>query len=150
MGDAVDALGRVGKKLRTLPGEGVQYATKQLKDAALQSLKRDTGGDRKLSGLGPRGLPLNVKVTSQEFGNLVEGRVMAGPPRMRAPWFWLEEGTDAGRRRVRTKSRRHRGKATTYYHPGTPAKNTWSNAVGRVAPSIEQHFQQLHARALKG
>lgn len=150
MGEAVDALGRVGKNLRTLPGVGVQYATKVIRDAALQAVKRDTGGDRRLSGLGPRGRALTVKVTKRELGNLVEGHVMAGPPKQRAPWFWLEEGTDAGDRRVRTTSRRYRGRPTTYYHPGTPAKNTWSEAVGRVTPSVERHFRKLHERALRG
>lgn len=150
MGEARDALGRVGNRLRTLPGEGVDHATSVLRDAIMQSLKKDTGGDRKLSGLGPRAVRQTVKVTKREFGNLVDGRVMAGPPRQRAPWFWLEEGTDPGRRRVRRGSRRHRGTRTTYYHPGTPAKQTWSDPVGRVAPSVERHFEQLLKKAMEG
>lgn len=150
MGQAADALGRVGKNLRTLPGEGVQHATDVLRDAVTKSVSRDTGGDRRLSGLGPRGKALSVKVTQVTLGDLVVGHVMAGPPKQRAPWFWLDEGTASGHRRVRGTSRRYRGTLTTYYHPGTPAKGTWSNAVARVMPSIERHFEKLHQEALKG
>lgn len=150
MGKAADSLGRVGKNLRTLPGEGVQYATSTLRRAVHESMQRDTGGDRRLSGVGRRGRPLTVKITKRELGNLVEGRVMAGPPNQRAQWFWMEEGTDPGDRRVRFGSRRHRGRPTSYYHPGTPAKQTWSDPVGRVMPSVEQHFQRLYDRAMKG
>lgn len=150
MGQAADALGRVGRNLRTLPGEGVQYGTGVLRDAIHRSLQRDTGGDRRLSGVGSRSRPLSVKVTRRELGNLVEGRVMAGPPAQRAQWFWLDEGTRAGDRRVRTTSFRHRGRLTSYYHPGTPAKRTWSDPVGRAMPSIERHFEELFRRAMNG
>ena len=75
---------------------------------------------------------------------------MAGPRDQRAAWFWMEEGTAAGSRRVRSTSFRHRGRLTTYYHPGTPAKRTWSEPVGRVAPSVEQHFARLFERAMRG
>lgn len=150
MGSGADALGRVGKRFRTLPGEGVQHSTALLRDGLQQSLRRDAGGDRRLSGLGRSGRAQTVKVTKSEHGSFVEGRVMAGPRDQRAPWFWMEEGTAAGARRVRGTSRRYRGGLTTYYHPGTPAKRTWSEPVGRIAPSIEQHFVKLVERAMRG
>ena len=150
MGAAADDLGRVAAKLRTLPSEGVKYATAMMRTEINKSLSRDAGGDRRLSGLGPNGRPQTVKTTSRHLGNLVDGRVMAGPANQRAPWFWMEEGTQPGHRRVRVGSRRHTGSLTTYYHPGTPAKRTWSEPVNRVAPSVERHFEDLFKRAMNG
>lgn len=147
MGKAADNLGRVGAKLRTLPGEGVQHSTALLRGEITKRLKADTG-DRRLSGAGRNAKPLTVKVTKRELGNLVEGRVMAGPRSQRAQWFWLNEGTKPGARRYRKSTF---GISTNaFYHPGTPAKRTWSDPVGRVAPSIERHFEELHRRALTG
>ena len=152
MGAAADRLGRVGRKLRTLPEEGIQSGNRRVRARVLAQLKRDAGADRKLSGLGPRGVPQRVTTTKRSYnsGRLVVGRVMAGPPKQRAPWFWLEEGTRSGGRRVRTTSRRWRGGLTTYEHPGTPAKRTWSKAVGEVLPEVRKEWERLYREALKG
>lgn len=152
MGAAADRLGRVGKNLRTLPEEGVQQATVKVRKQILVALKADTGGDRRLSGLGARGRPLTVKVTRRSTGNIAEGRVMAGPRRQRAPWFWLEEGTDAGDRRIRGTSRR-RGTAPgarTFRHSGTPAKRTWSRSVGPVLDEVREDFERQWRNAVRG
>lgn len=148
---ASDRLGRVGKRLRTLPDEGVQSANRRLRARALQQLKLDAGNDRRLSGLGARGVPLRVTTTKRSYngGRVVVGRVMAGPPRQRAPWFWLEEGTEGGQRRVRGTSRRHRGRTTTFFHPGTPPKRTWSKGIGDVLPEVREDFERMWRNAVR-
>lgn len=148
MGVASDRLGRVGKNLRNLPEEGVQFGTAAVRRSVLASLERDAGSDRKLSGI-RNGRAQTVKVTSRKIGNAVVGRVMAGPRDQRGPWFWLEEGTEAGRRGPapgRYNSRRaYRG-----YHPGTPAFRTWSRGVGEVTDEIRDEFERLWRAALDG
>lgn len=147
MGKAADRLGRVGRNLRTLPDEGVQWGTKEVRRAVLQSLARDAGPDRKLSGI-RNGVPQTVKTTRRSSGQLVEGRVMAGPARQRAPWFWMEEGTLAGDRRRRRGKRT--GEIRSFYHPGTPAKRTWSRAVPPATERVRKNFEKLYRKALEG
>lgn len=147
MGQAADRLGRVGKKLRTLPEEGVQFGTAAVRRSVLAALAHDAGPDRRLSGI-RNGRAQVVKVTSRKVGNVVVGRVMAGPRDQRAPWFWLEEGTREGRRGApvgRYNSRRtYRG-----YHPGTPAFRTWSRGVGEVSDDVRAEFVRLWKAALR-
>lgn len=148
MGVAADRLGRVGKNLRTLPEEGVQFGTTAVSRSVLATLEQDAGADRKLSGV-RNGRAQTVKVTSRKYGNAVVGRVMAGPRDQRAPWFWLDEGTREGRRGApvgRYSSRRaYRG-----YHPGTPAFRTWSRGVGEVTDEVRAEFERLWRAALTG
>lgn len=151
MGALADDLGRVGRGLRTLPAEGVKRSTATVRKALLSELRKDIGPDRKMSGLS-NGVKFAVK-TTQRGEQVVEGRVMAGPPYQRAPWFWLEEGTKAGARRIRRGSRRFVGpdfgiSTQAYYHPGTPARRTWSRAVGDVSPAVRAEFDRLFQDAL--
>lgn len=147
MGKAADRLGRVGRNLRTLPDEGVQWGTREIRRDVLASLKRDAGPDMKLSGV-RNGRPLTVKITRRSSGQLVEGRVMAGPRDQRAPWFWMEEGTQAGDRRLRRRNRT--GEIRTFYHPGTPAKRTWSRALPPATERVRKNFENLFRKALEG
>lgn len=148
MGKAADRLGRIGKNLRTLPDVGVQFATKTVRASAPQALREDAGSDRRLSGV-RNGRAQTVTVTTRERGQLVVGRVMAGPASQRAPWFWMEEGTASGRRGSpvgRYRSRRaYRG-----WHPGTPAKRTWSRGVGVASEKVRAEFDRLFRKAVQG
>ena len=145
MGRAADALGRVGKRYRTLPQEGVAAATKILRAELRRQVADDIGPDMRMSGL-RNGVAFQVKVT-QRGEQLVEGRVMAGPPEQRAPWFWIEEGTRPGYRGARVgrydSARTYRGQ-----HPGTPAKHTWSRSFraveDRILRDIEQRWNQAN------
>lgn len=133
MGKSADSLNRVGRRLRTLPSEGVLFGTAQVRKAVTANLKRDAGSDRRLSGLGVRGVPQRVTVTRKDQGHISEGRIMAGPPKQRAPWFWMEEGTQRHGR-----------------HPGTKAKRTWSKAIDATLPAVERNFEKLYNDALNG
>lgn len=149
MGLTPDLLGRYGDRLRLLPDEAVELATRELRTAALAQLKRDTGGDRKLSGL-RNGRPLTVRVTKRGR-ELVEGRIMAGPKSQRAPWFWLEEGTRAGPRgrpfgRGTNPNTRRADRGN---HPGTPAKGTWTKAFESTAPRVQSDIQALFDRVFQ-
>lgn len=148
MGRAKDRLGRVGKGLRQLPDEGIQYGTRQVKAAVDASLRRSAGADRRLSGV-TNGVPQTVKITRRRFGNLVEGRVLAGPRLQRAPWFWMEEGTKSGFRGAPV-GRWNSARAYRGWHPGTPAKRTWSSAIAEVTPDVRAEFERLWREALDG
>ena len=139
-----DRLTRKAARLRSLPEELVARATNDVYAAVYASLKADAGPDRRLSGV-RNGRPQTVKRVNRT-GLLVEGRVMAGPPKQRAPWFWLEEGTKAGRRGGRSGSKRsYRG-----YHPGTKAKQTWSRPINAVTPRVRRMMLEEMRAAIKG
>lgn len=141
-----DALGRIGRRLRTMPQEGVAEATKILRAEIRRNLRSDTGGDNRLSGL-RNGTALSVKVT-QRGTDLVEGRVMAGPRDQRAPWFWLEEGTRPGRRGAPV-GRYNSARANRGFHPGTPAFRTWSRSFEQVEDRIRQDMERRWQRAIE-
>lgn len=148
MGRAADRLNRVGNKLRTLPDEGVTFGSKAVKASVDAALRRDAGSDRRLSGI-QRGVPQTVNVTKRRTGQLVVGRVMAGPKGQRAPWFWLEEGTKRGRRGAKV-GRYNSARASRGTHPGTPAKRTWSIGVRAAEPQVSAEFVRLFKKALEG
>lgn len=144
MGRAADRLGRASQRLRTLPEKMVETGNKQVRARPLDDLRQDAGSDRTLSGV-PNARPLRVKTTKRSFssGSVVVGHVMAGPPKQRAQWFWLEEGTKSGPRRVRRTGR-------VFVHPGTPAKRTWSRGVSKVLPEVRREWERLYRQAMKG
>lgn len=144
MGRAADALGRVGSKYRTLPQEGVAEATKILRAEIRRQVADDIGPDMMMSGL-RNGVRFQVKVTTRGQ-HLVEGRVMAGPPGQRAPWFWLEEGTRPGYRGARV-GRYESGRSYRGQHPGTPAKYTWSRSFRAVEAQILRYIEDRWKRA---
>jgi hypothetical protein len=146
MGAAADRLGRVGKRLRTLPEEGVQEGTAIVRRRMLESMVAAFGSDRKLSGL-PNGRPQTVRVTRRSRGQLVEGRIMAGPRDQRAPLFWRDEGTRAGRRGAKV-GRYGSGRAFRGHHPGTDPTYWWSRAVGPVLDEVSANFERLYREAV--
>jgi hypothetical protein len=148
MGAAADRLGRVGKRLRTLPEEGIQANTKLVQRRMLESMIAAFGSDRKLSGV-PNARPQTIRTTKRSLGQLVEGRVMAGPRDQRAPLFWREEGTKAGRRGAKV-GRYGAGRAFRGNHPGTPPTYWWSRAIGPVLDEVRADFEKRHREALRG
>lgn len=109
-----DAVGR-------FPETAVRHAVDRFRTAIQPRLKRDTGGDNRLSGIGNARLNVSTKVAGSV---LVEGTVTAGPKKMRGPWRWLDDGT------------RPRSTATGQ-HPGTDPKHTWSDPVQRAMPDVQ-------------
>lgn len=136
--------------MRTLPEEAVQSGNRRVRARVVEQLRQDAGADRKLSGI-RNGVPLRVKTTKREYNGqrVVIGRIMAGPPRQRAPWFWLEEGTRAGYRGPKV-GRYNSARANRGQHPGTDPKRTWSKAVGEVLPEVRQEIERMYREALKG
>jgi hypothetical protein len=108
----------VKQAIAAMPKEMVRAGAKQLRKPLLDAFTRDTGGDRRLSGLRNSG---RITVSTSVRGtDTVKGRVYAGPPTMRGPAGWLDRGT----------KRRRQGKG---WHPGTPAKGTWTNTADKEA-----------------
>ncbi len=143
MGQAADRLHGKASRLRRLPDAVVPEATARIRRAIEPSLSRATGGDRRLSGV-TNGKRLSIKVVKRSYGNVAEGRVMAGPPRQRAQWFWMNEGTRAGLRGTSGR-RTYRG-----FHPGTPAKAVWSQPVGRVLPRMRADIEREFRAVVRG
>jgi hypothetical protein len=74
---------------------------------------------------------------------------MAGPRDQRAPWFWMEFGTTSHPFRVARNPDSGR-RVEVGWHPGTPAKRTWSRGVGDVTDDVRAEFERLFREALKG
>lgn len=115
---ATDDLRALKLTISKLPKEMVRAGAKQLRKPLLDAAARDSGGDRRLSGVRNSGR-LNVS-TSVRGKDTVKGRVYAGPPAMRGPWSWLDQGT----------KRRRQGSG---WHPGTKGKGTWSDTADKEA-----------------
>ena len=143
MGKAANRLERVGDRLRALPDEVVDDATRRVQASVQQSARADFGPDLRLSGLGRNATRQRVTVTKRSIGQSAIGHVMAGPPRQRAAWFWMDEGTKAG-------PRRRRRSGTIYQHPGTPAKRTWSDPVEEVLPRVQADIETRFRAIIRG
>lgn len=131
-GGAAAGMRKVAKKAKSFPRQFVDEAASDLRKAALQSLRSDTG-DGALSHAGNSALKVVRKVKGQEI--LVIGEVRAGAPR--AQWFWLEEGTKPhmiGRRR----------------HPGAKAKRTWSRGVEPAVDAAQRKAQAQLRTIVRG
>lgn len=130
-------LKQVEQRLAGFPADAVKQAVKTISTPALARLRKDTGGDRRLSGL-KNGKQLTIK-TKVVGTTIAEGVVLAGPKRLLGPWSWLEDGTKAGSRRGRYGS--------PYRHPGTRAKRTWSDPVDdaqrQVLADIQNQFRTV-------
>ena len=95
----------------------------------LARVTRDSGGDRRLSGLRNGGrFTVTTKVTGTVF---VEGNVFAGPGKMRGPWSWLESGTTRKR------------------HGRTRAKHTWSKPVETELPKVQRTLERMFEAAVR-
>ncbi|MEO6571250.1 MAG: hypothetical protein ABIO83_06845 [Ilumatobacteraceae bacterium] len=130
-------------RLRRLPDVVIPEATARIRQSIEPRLSAATGGDRRLSGV-KNGKRLTIKVVKRTYGNVTEGRVMAGPPRQRAQWFWLNEGTRSGLRGTSGR-RSFRG-----LHPGTPAKQVWTQPVSGVLPGVRREIEREFRAVVKG
>lgn len=151
MGRAAARLDRTATKLRSLPEQGVQASVKLVQPIVLRELRTDAGPDQTLSGV-RNGVAqtVEVKTESRVGSQYAAGRVKAGPQRQRAPWFWMNDGTEPGQR----KARRRRATGQTGRgggnHPGTPAKHTWDRAAAQFVPKVRATFEQLFTKAVDG
>ena len=119
----------LSKGMSLLPSEMVRQGTKQVRGPVLARVARDSGGDRRLSGIGNVG---QFKVTTKVTGTVfVEGRVFAGPGKMRGPWSWLESGTTRKR------------------HGRTRGKGTWSEPVEAELPKVQRTLERMFEAAVR-
>lgn len=127
---ASDDIEAVAAKLDQFPEQAVRHAAVELRSAILPRLRRDTGGDQRLSGM-RSGARLNVTAETTGQG----AQVAAGPRRMLGPWRWLNNGT-----RPRAQGRGQ--------HPGTRAKGTWDQAAAKAIPDVERDVATLFDRTV--
>ena len=131
---AAGDLTQIAGALEQYPGRAVRYAVEAVRRPIATELRRDTGGDSRLSGVSQTRLTVKVDVVGQ--GAAVFGSVSAAPRKLIGPWRWLDAGT---RPRAQGAGR----------HPGTPAKRTWSEPVGRTLPVVEQHVAAMFDEAMR-
>jgi hypothetical protein len=122
---AASDLEAVATQLDQFPEQAVRHAVTELRRAILPRLRRDTGGDQRLSGM-RSGARLDVTAETKGSG----GQVAAGPRRMLGPWRWLNNGT---RPRAQGRGR----------HPGTRPKGTWDQATAKALPDVERDVAAL-------
>lgn len=129
---AASDLETVADQLDEFPEQAVRHAAVELRGAILPRLRRDTGGDQRLSGMRSQ-TRLDVVVDIAA----TDARVTAGPRRMSSAWRWINDGT---RPRAQGRGR----------HPGTRAKGTWDQPVAKAIPDIERDIGNLFDRAVQG
>lgn len=106
--ETADVIGRY-------PAQAVRHVVEGLGRAIDKQLRRDSGGDYRLSGA--RGKK-RMKVETDVAGSV--GTVTAGPRRLLGPWRWLNDGTKP-----------HGA------HPGTAAKRTFDAPAEKAIPQLE-------------
>lgn len=118
---AATELQDVADKVARFPSDAVRHVVTELRRVIDAELRRDTGGDARMSGVGQTRLAVQTDIKG------AVGSVTAGPKRMRGPWRWLEDGTRP----------RQQGNGR---HPGTTAKRTWSEPSELRIPQIEREL----------
>lgn len=127
-------LRQTSARIRSLPEQLVRVGADALKESITDQLRRDSGGDAKLSGFGRRGRKMATNTRISGGGRIASAVIKARGPQ----WAILEKGTDAhlvGRRRD-GKGGLHmnagRGWRTGPWRvSGSPAKRTFSKGVER-------------------
>lgn len=147
MPDAVADLDDLAVNVAAFSERAVRHVAKGLAKPIRKQLKRDTGGDSRLSGIG--NARLNVSTRVKVTGGRATGVVAGGPKKLRGPWSWLEAGTapHSTRRGVKARDTRRAG-VTGLDHPGTPAKRTWSRPVERVVVGLERDVAVMWEQTL--
>lgn len=121
------------KKVRSLPNQMVRAGANTLKKPILDSYRRDSGGDLRLSNLRNSG---KFTVNTSVRGDLaVRGRVYMGG-KMAGPAKWLNDGTRP----------RRQGSGV---HPGTSGKGTFTKAASAHLEAAEREMIALFDRALR-
>lgn len=115
-----------------MPQHAVGEAVRVLNAEFGTSMRTDTGGDLKLSGV-RRGRPLKVTVRRQNLGTVSSATLTADG--FRAAWVWLQDGTN---QRSSRNGRTWRG---------SPAKHTWSRPIEQAQPAITDAFNRAFDRA---
>lgn len=135
------------KKLAQLRTDSMKDGAKLLRKSLVESAKRATGGDSRLSGLGnePR---LGVSVRFQNTDITTSVVIKPSPKRAYGPWVWIDSGTRAGvrGRKGRVAPRRNDRTYVTkqrrpYYHPGTKGSDAWFGTVDRELPKIRSDIR---------
>lgn len=133
---APDDLAAAARDVEAYTKQVVRDVGKRYKQAITPRLTRDSGGDRRLSGV--PGMPrMNVSVTARVSTSTgqVKGRVTAAPKRTRGPWRWLNDGT-----------RPHQ--VNGRQHPGARGKGTWDDPVNRERPAVDRDITALWDRKI--
>jgi hypothetical protein len=118
-------------------GKALLEAAAVVGDAARDAVRRDSGGDMRLSGVGEDGARVDVVV--QPKGAWMMLVRSAGP-------LHLLQSPTAGHMIERRAKGRHAlrlpgGYRRKVHHPGTRGKRTWSKAVDAAVPKVPGVFQ---------
>jgi hypothetical protein len=117
----------VAKKVKTLPQQMVKAGTSAVEKPLQAAYMRDSGGDGRLSGLRNSGT-FKAKSTMKGTAS-VTGRVTIGPPSMRGPATWLNDGA----------KRRIVGR--------TVAKHTFDHAADSSLPKARVEMEKIFGKA---
>ena len=110
-------LRRIARECKTLPRKAVEDASKAFTKSITKTLKRDTGGDQRLSGA-----PTRMRVQSKVQGETVVTATISPNKTAMAQWVWLEEGTG---------------------EPGpTAPKGTWSEPVSKELKTVTRAVRE--------
>lgn len=122
---AVEDLGKLAEDVESFSERAVRHLVTGLAGEIRPQIKRDLGGDSKMSGIGNARLSVSTKV--KVVGDKVTGSVSAAPKKLAGPWSWMESGT-----------KQHNTHHGTRWHPGTRGKRSWSKPVDRAVAALER------------
>lgn len=149
----------LAKRYQHLPELVVRAGAAEIQRSVLVRLDRDTGGDRVLSGTVGRGrrTKLGVTVKVAPGRQFASATVTPSPPKGRAQWSWLENGT--GERVVGELTRKTSGPGGKHMQVGgawrtgpwsagrMPAKHTFTEGSARGIPDAERAMADVFEKA---
>jgi hypothetical protein len=116
----------------------IRQAAQEAKDAQLDTLRRDAGGDLRLSGVGRRGAAIGARYDLRGQGRTTTAEVKAtGPvPLLANPTKPHRIPRQGGRRRRRVIAIPGVGVRAWANHPGTRGKDSWNKGRERAEPRV--------------
>jgi hypothetical protein len=131
----------------------IRQAAQEAKDAQLDTLRRDAGGDLRLSGVGRRGAAIGARYDLRGMGRESTAEVKAtGPVPLIANPSKAHAIPKKGRRR-KVLAIPGIGVRASVQHPGTRGKDTWNRgrekAERKVKTVIGRNTDQVVAKAFR-
>ena len=146
MASASDGLRRRSEALKDFQHDALKKHGANMKRKLVASAASATGGDRRLSGLGPKPI-LGVTLRTEKGSKTSTVTLVPSPKAARGPWVWIQDGTRPGmRRRSRRAGVSRRNSQITgsgsYYHPGTSGSNAWFGVTDAELPKIAAELRR--------
>ena len=154
---AADAHRRAAAGIRRIAHDDlVNRHARPLRKALIRSAADAPGGNRRQSGMGDRPT-LGVRMSVASGNRTTTVTLTPSPKAAKAPWRWIDTGTESGQRAKRRTARpsfvvqgrelqrtRRDAQITgvgAYFHPGTDGDGAWSKPTAEALPRIRDEMR---------